>query len=506
MNLINRNRLFLSVILFIVAYILLWPLYQYVFDVDSIGYAAVARHYLNGDLEKAVNGFWNPLHSWLVVPFIKMGLKDWVAFKVTNAIFATGTLYSLHLLLNKFSLETFIKSCIQYVSVIILLHYCFFELTADVLFVLLMLLYYNLVKSAGFFSSTKKNLMAGVVGGLLYLDKSYGFPFFLFNHIVIHLFLNPDKKQIIKQILTGFASFFLLAFPWIYALHWKYGEWMIAFGKYNAHWDFNNVPNNQPLFEPPPYEGSAGVWEDPWHVQKDNLQSASFKAVLMQQVKTMLFNFQQWLLCLNEISFLAPAVLFISAVYGFFQKNKVWAFFAIAVLTLSSGYFLLHFETRFLWPLAFIFMIAAAILLHQLLKTASYSLWQKNMVWLVVWGSFLLEPINQLKDRAGAGKETYKLVEEMEAKNIKGKFTSNGFNSRCQVMAHWSHSMYYSITQKYPAYEELETEMKKYKIRYYFFFYKSNFEKEIFLNSPVATKAVKLHNLSNELIVAEINN
>ncbi|HTH32092.1 MAG TPA: hypothetical protein VL946_12155, partial [Lacibacter sp.] len=77
MNLLHKQRLPFSLALFCILFAVTWPLYQYVSDLDAIGYMEVAHHYIKGEWKLAVNGFWNPLHSWLVVPLIKLGLNDW---------------------------------------------------------------------------------------------------------------------------------------------------------------------------------------------------------------------------------------------------------------------------------------------------------------------------------------------------------------------------------------------------------------------------------------------
>ena len=115
MNQLYRQRLPISVFIFTMLFIGTWPLYKFIFDVDGIGYAAVANHYVEGNFKLAVNGFWNPLHSWLAVPFIKAGLSDWAAFKISNGIFSIMSLIVLHSLLNKFALSDWLKTSIQFI-------------------------------------------------------------------------------------------------------------------------------------------------------------------------------------------------------------------------------------------------------------------------------------------------------------------------------------------------------------------------------------------------------
>lgn len=501
MNLLHKQRLPFSLALFCILFAVTWPLYQYVSDLDAIGYMEVAHHYLKGEWKLAVNGFWNPLHSWLVVPLLKLGLNDWAAFKISNLIFSLGSLWAVYSLINKFSLDEWLKTAIQFASIIILLHYCYFELAADALLVFLLLIYFNLIKQEDFFESIPKNLLAGFIGALFYLAKSYGFPFFIFHFLVIHIFLNPSRSNAVKQLAAGFFTFFLFTFPWLMALHWKYGEWMIAFGKFNAHWNFSGEPLPGPVFQTPPHEGSSSVWEDPWHVKVDNLQSVPFIKVALHQIRVVLFNFQAWVKNIHDLSFLAPAILFVSGFMYFKHKTKEWLYLLIGMLALPSGYLLLHLETRFIWASSFIFFIAGALLMQQLFLHAQMKNWQRSIVWLFFFGSFLLEPINQLKDQVYGHKSIFDTAEQMKQQQINGSFTSNAKVDECMVFAYLSKNPFYTINK--PSYytKELLTEIRQYKIRYYFFYYTSQQEKEAFLNGEIAKSTVKQVELQPGLLV-----
>jgi hypothetical protein len=324
MNFLYKNRLSVSILFYCLLFIITWPLYKYVSDQDGIGYAAVSHHYLNGDWKKAINGFWNPLHSWLIIPFIKAGLTDGVAFKISNALFSIGSLVVLNSLVNQFSLSNWLKFCILVSSSITLLAYTHFELAADVLLVLLLLIFYCITKEDKFYTSITLNIAAGAIGALLYLAKSYGFPFFLFHFLMIHIFLNPNRKKALMLMITGIAVFLIITFPWLWALHWKYGQWMIAHGKYNAHWNFTGGVISGPIIQPPPYESSSSVWEDPWHVRRDNLNNTPILTIALHQLRTALFNFQKWLVCIHELSFLATGILFMSSIMYLQTKSRHW--------------------------------------------------------------------------------------------------------------------------------------------------------------------------------------
>lgn len=43
------------------------------FSADSTLYLDIAEKYLRGEFDDAVNGYWGPLLSWLLIPFLYLG-------------------------------------------------------------------------------------------------------------------------------------------------------------------------------------------------------------------------------------------------------------------------------------------------------------------------------------------------------------------------------------------------------------------------------------------------
>jgi hypothetical protein len=173
----------------------------------------------------------------------------------------------------------------------------------------------------------------------------------------------------------------------------------------------------------------------------------------------------------------------------------------IGMLALPSGYLLLHLETRFIWATSFIFFIAGALLMQQLFLNVQMKKWQRLLVWLFFFGSFLLEPINQLKDQVYGHKSIFDTAEQMKQQQINGAFTSNAKADECMVFAYLSKNPFYAITK--PSYytKDLLEEIRQYKIRYYFFYYNSQQEKEAFLNSEIAKSTIKQVELQPGLLV-----
>jgi hypothetical protein len=52
---------------------------------DAVAYCRIAGYYANGQLDWAVTGYWGPLLSWLMVPWLKLGCGPLVAARVVMA-------------------------------------------------------------------------------------------------------------------------------------------------------------------------------------------------------------------------------------------------------------------------------------------------------------------------------------------------------------------------------------------------------------------------------------
>ncbi len=502
MNRIIDNRLFISIGFYILLFIFCLPFYRYLFDVDAIGYIGAAKQYIAGNYQLAVNGYWPPLHSWIILPFIKMGMLPEDAFKYSNALIAIGSLYALHLLLNKIEVTEPLKAAILFTSVIIFLHYTFYQLAADLLLVFLLLLLFNLVHHKRFYSSIYLNMIAGSIGALAFFAKSYAFPFFILYFILLHLFFNPNGAKKFYFIIAGLTVFFIISFPWISLLHWKYGEWMIAHGKNNyGYWDVKFRDLSGPLLVAPPYKGSPAIWEDPWKIERLNFRNAEASTIVLHQIRIILFNIQQWLKSIHDLSVLSAGILFTSFIYYIKEKNRFFLFLLISVFSLSVGYLLFHIETRFIWSLTFLILIAGSLLLSTLLSSIQLTSWQRLTVWLIFFGSFLLEPVNGLKDNLFINRDLYKTAEVVKNQSVQGSFTSNKKQGESILIAYLSNNSYYTLIKPSFTTNELMAEMEQHQIRYYFFYYDSQQEKEGFLKGQIAAKAQQIKELEPGLLV-----
>jgi hypothetical protein len=212
------NRIFqlAAAYLYIGLFFLLFPVYQYVLDIDAISYIHVAQRLANGEFYYALNGYWSPLISWILVPFIKAGYDPVMAAKYINGLLGLLTLYSCYSLTDKFNIHDTLKKMIPFVLAILFISYTFYELCADLLQLFIITLYLNLVFSKHFIRDNYKIVFAGLLGAVGYYAKAYNFPFFLVQFIVV-VYVLLKKEQtgnfrtlLFKKIAIAFISFFLL--------------------------------------------------------------------------------------------------------------------------------------------------------------------------------------------------------------------------------------------------------------------------------------------------------
>ena len=84
--------------------------FQYYVVTDIVPYVTIAQKYLQGDIINAVNGIWGVLVSWLLVPFLFIGIKSIIAFKLLNLLIGGLTLFGIWLFGKKFNINKTIES------------------------------------------------------------------------------------------------------------------------------------------------------------------------------------------------------------------------------------------------------------------------------------------------------------------------------------------------------------------------------------------------------------
>ena len=480
MKLIHKYNLPFAVFLFSALFIIVWPLYQYIFDVDGVGYGMVAKRLAAGDYAKAVNGYWSPLHSWIIVPFLKFGITEATAFKLSNGLISVAALFVINSLIKKFELNNYQRSAILFTTVIMLLHYCYYELAADILLIPLFLLYVNLVLSKNFFLNSKLQLLSAVIAALCYFAKTYSFPLILLLHSVLalHQWYTSGKLPW-KKLLLFFAVFILCCLPWIIILTNKYQFLTIGTsGKLTWTTYLGGVLHTENFFHVPYYQNSTSWWEDPFWASNNFLTMFSSADMFLHQFRVIAFNAAALLKTYSEISIFSSAIILWLFVKNITLENKLLQKLFLITIFFPAGYLLNHIETRFFWLFGFLFLIAGTIALKEMLSKTEMKPNYKLLITIIFYFSFLIEPINYLKDTAKTGKEVFDLAGYFKNNSFNGNFASNTKQGECEVAAFLSGSKFYFRAVQNYTLDQLKAEMKKNNISTFLFYYTYDYEKE----------------------------
>lgn len=508
MNRILTNySLAISIGTYLVLYLICWPFYQFVFDVDGVGYCVVTEHIINGNWDRAFNGFWSPLHSWLVVPFVKTGIGVRDSFFITNAFISSFVLVLLYELSKKMNIEKQQKLPFLMTSVVILLHFTYFELAADILVLLFLLLYTLLVLHKRFFDSWQVQVYCGITVGFAYLSKTYALPFLMLIHISLfaHHFISRKKMQWGNLLIFMITALSVCA-PWIMVLSNKYNAF--TFGNssvLNQGWVLGEPVNKTAFFRYPHYQDSPGWWEDPFYMQDRFVNMFTSINYFIKQMRLFLYNIPQFLKVLVDISAFSITAIMAILLYAFYKKEELFMRIAIVLIIYPLGYLLTFVEGRYLWLFNLLVLLCGTVLLQQSLKLINLKNSVKTMLVTLFYLSFLLQPLNNLKDAIvyESGKENSQVAAYIKSKTKALNFTSNTNSSEGQVIAFLAKRRFFHINQPNFSFGQLKSEMQKSDVTLLLFYYEEEHEKVAILKEFTSANGFRVSEIKKGILLFE---
>lgn len=486
MKLLHRYNLLLAGGIYLLLFTLLLPFYKQVFDVDGVGYSLVAQHVAEGNFTRAINGFWSPLHSWIIAPFITTGIPVELLFYYSNAVISLVLLWQLKKFFRYFQFTDEVSTVLLLTSVIMLLQFSFFELAADILLLPFLMGYLLLVVRSDFFSNYKVQIACGLLTGFAYLAKTYALPFIVLIHLLFFLWHYYRVRIVaVKSFLCFIFPLLLIITPWIILISSKYGMFTIGnASRLNLSWFLKGTSVEGELFHKPFAADSPGWWEDPSYFKGTVVHLFTSTELFLKQLRVFFYNITVYIKTLAEFSAFMPAVILGFVVFLFRKEEVKMQKLALFFLIFPAGYLLTYVDGRYLWifQLALLpvgwWMLQSVITYFQLRKSLI------NFLFLIYSLSFLLQPVNILKDYAVS--EQWKEIREMAAyfttHKISGNFTANKKSSESQVVAYLSKTSFYHLTKQNVSFEELHTAMGNNHINYLLFYYDSVQEKEAIIN------------------------
>lgn len=364
-------------------------------NVDVVSYVSIAEQYANGFIGDALNAYWSPMLSWLLVPFTWAGVEtlNGVAFINATAGLAGAAMGSWFIWHR--TRRSFIATLIFMVVALSLAAGAVASTSPDVLVVLWSIVFVVFVVWADEqvdAISLKKRIfygaIVGVIGALGYFTKLFLLPFFFASLIAWYIVRVILSRREIKEggpkarlrhatlPIAALAAFVLVAAPWVISLSLKYDTFMIGSSfavnvtekfvpEAGVHAPEEETPSL--VVESPPNEHAVAYIEDPTlGVAAQQEVAASNESTLEQRVKfyvkQRIMAFPYYLQKLGSVApFAVPSMLtiLVCIMLGFTRYRSHPASTLIAILW--SVYFLGYAAIvsvqsgggnhRYFWPL-----------------------------------------------------------------------------------------------------------------------------------------------------------
>jgi hypothetical protein len=467
---------------------------------DSTLYLNIAEKYLKGDIRDAVNGYWGPLLSWLLIPFLYLGFSDVFAINSIYVIFGIATIFGVWRLSYRFNLTKTLRIWVL-ISLIPIMGYYSFIQPFDLLLLCFLVYYLNIIFNNDYPQRIEKGILGGLIGSLAYLTKSYAFPFFIIHFLSMNIFhYIRDKKEgknILRNAVVSLIVFSIISGAWIGVISNKYGHLTFSnMGKTNLAIVGPGVPQSgglefgQPMFYrgfiEPPNKTAISAWEDPSYIEVETWDPLGSAKNFKHFIKLILKNFVTGLQIFESFSTLSITIIIgymLLLIQKPFSLKKIISrsdilYPLFTVFLYTGGYLLFHFEARYLWIVNILLLLMGGHLLCLLLDAAFFeNSTRRNILIFFFVVSFIFIPSYRVISisKGNLDKRMYSLSKELKKYNIDGNIASN---RECVPvhdawhktfrLAYWLNSRYYGQAREGISDKELGEEFKKYNIDYYF--------------------------------------
>jgi hypothetical protein len=365
---------------------------------DGVVYLRIAGYYLSGDLGKAVSGYWSPLYSWLLVPWLAAGVPGLLATKLLGALLALCWVAGVACLGRRYLESGLMRACLAVAAAVSVLGWSMEMITPDLLLAVLLTCYFCVTLDPATAVRAPRAFACGLLGGLAYLAKAYACPFFVAHFLLTvtlaawaHASPRPLRRYAVAT-MAGMLGFLVVAGPWILVLSARYGRPTITtaasrrnipaavvFGATNP--DRAPFSAGQKLARV--QAGRITAWENPDEVVHAapaptpvTAPRPTIKAGLLRVILSNLLVVRDEL---SEFDYLhlALAALLAAGFMGLLRgpssasgARYLWAFATVALYAI--GYLPLWArESRYYWPVAGLLMVLSFAMAEELARAVT---------------------------------------------------------------------------------------------------------------------------------------
>jgi hypothetical protein len=333
---------------------------------DGVAYMRIASYYVSGKIELAISGYWGPLLSWLLVPWLKAGVTAVIAARIVMELSAIYFLWACWRVLVGFGVRGKPLHWALWSVAAVSVYWSVENITPDLLLGALIGHAFSGMTLPRWLEGYAAACQSGVCLGLAYLAKGVGFPVALIICAGMGATWWRQRSgsgtHLTRGLLFTLLGFSLLAVPWVAILSVKYGRFTFSTsGRINhAMVGPADVPRFYPLDRGfhKPEAGRVTFWEDPQVPYPDWSPFANLGNAL-HQFRVVARNGCVVLLMLTSVSLAFPVILGLALCRLYrrgwrtrlMQGNWWWAALPVAALALVylPGNLLIT-EQRYFYP------------------------------------------------------------------------------------------------------------------------------------------------------------
>ena len=489
----KKSSLIFLLAIYILAGLLLIPVYKNQINPDGISYINISYYLLEGRYIDAINAFWNPLYSIFLTPFL-LFFDKLSSTKVLSFVIGFFTLIGLRLLSNRYNLSKSLKDLLSLIIIPNLFYFAYSVVSADFLVLCFYIYYLYLVFEPTYYDKIGKAILIGLLGFFAYLARSYAFYFFIGHLSLISFttFLRHAsaliRKKIILSFVIGMTVFLILSSFWIGLVGLKYGK--LSLGHEGGFVFASVAPDlKEPLF----YNGlvkpvknlDTSIWDDPIFLKKKSWSPLRSIDNLLYYLKPIYNNAHGIYVELAYFYHLSLPIVFGYLLYFLNLKNRSVRH-RINLLTLLTfflypvGYILIYVEERFIWLNLVLVLFMGISLLQVVLNKLKFNALSRVLLLAIAVLFFTYYPIKKLVILASELKKGCIVCQTLEKEKVRNKNIASNHNwGFSLIYSFYSQSRYFGMTIPEADAQNILDELRRNNIEYYLVWGESNLDEKL---------------------------
>jgi hypothetical protein len=477
----NRD-LILGLTLYSILAVFLLKYYMY-FGGDEISYVNIAHAYAMGNWADAINGYWSPLYSWLISPFLLFGYTPIYAELVSKSlslIIGFFTIIAIMKLSQTFKMDNLTKRALLFSSIPIVLIFALMFNTPDLLVTFILICYLSILFNSNYFNKPYYGILCGFTGAVAYFAKNYIFFFFLVHFILFNLiyyFKYANKRRnILKNVVLGLTVFFLISGVWIGALSEKYDELTISTaGDYNlaiAGPDYPTFPFYYIGLVKPPNKDATSIWDEPSSLKFNKWSPLDSWNHFEYELQLIWKNVLRTAYIIESFFMITIIILILSFLFIFRSQSKKARdnviYLLITIGLYLSGYLLIAVEWRYFFIIFILLMLIGFYILNNFYKSRNFSENLRKSLLIILICGFTILPLCEIPLFFSTNGD-YNFSNTLKNDyNIHGNIASDAQWIEMVPISYYLNTKYYGLTKETDGTKELQKELEDNDIDYYF--------------------------------------